>query len=135
MTELNIDSQNKIKPIPPKLFWQTFIGSTVLVSTFAIYQTSQQTLAMGIILWHSKWALLLGLFALNIILGALVLAKTSLDRYVEGLEVLEFTPNLVFLKKRLGFILVLFGFSIVWVVRLNIFGSTLPQVFPIFWVL
>ena len=133
MTDVNIDSQNKMKPISPKLFWQTFIGSTILVSMFAIYQTSQQTLAMGIVLWHSKWALLLGLFVLNIILGAIVLKQSSLERFVGSIEKFVFTPNNIAVKW-VGVILVLFGLSLVWVVRLILFGSTLSQVFPVFWI-
>src|SRR5689334_2087250 len=120
-------------PIPSKLFWQTFILSSILLSVFAIYQTLQQLLALDIILWHSKWVALLGLFVLNIVVGILGLRQLSLEGSVHWIEKLEFTPK-NFPVKLFGFVLVLFGFSLAWVVRLILFGNTLPEVTPIFWI-
>ena len=122
-----------MKPISQKLFWQTFIGSSILLSIFAIYQTSQQILDMGIAVWHSKWIMLLGLFALNIVAGAFGLKQLSVDGSVNWIEKLEFSPKSTAVKLS-GVILVILGFSFVWMVRLIFFGNTLPQVTPIFWV-
>jgi hypothetical protein len=122
-----------MKPISQKLFWQTFIGSSILLSIFAIYQTSQQILDMGIAVWHSKWVVLLGLFALNIVAGIFGLKQLSVAGSVNWIEKLEFSPKSTAVKLS-GVILVILGFSFVWMVRLIFFGNTLPQVTPIFWV-
>ena len=122
-----------MKPISQKLFWQTFIGSSILLSIFAIYQTSQQILDMGIAVWHSKWVVLLGLFALNIVVGIFGLKQLSVAGSVNWIEKLEFSPKSTAVKLS-GVILVILGFSFVWMVRLIFFGNTLPQVTPIFWV-
>lgn len=122
-----------MKPVSPKLFWQTFIWSSILLSIPAIYQTSQQVSALDIVLWRSKWIVLLGMFALNIVAGAFWLWQLSLDGGAHWVEKLEFTPKNISVRL-FGFILVLFGFSLVWVVRLVFFGKILPQLAPIFWV-
>ncbi len=122
-----------MKPVSPKTFWQTFIGSTVLLSVFAIYQTAQQVSALGIILWQSKWIVVQGLFTLNIVAGIFVFRKLALDgdsRWIEKVE----RPSKQLSARVFGLLLVLLGFSIVWVVRLTFFGNVLPQVAPIFWV-
>ena len=103
------------------------------MSVLAIYQTSQQVLALDIILWRSKWVVLLGLFALNIVAGAFGLGQLPRESGTRWIEKLEFTPKNISVKL-FGFILVLFGFSFVWAVRLTFFGNILPQVTPIFWV-
>lgn len=125
-----IDFLKNMKPISPKLFWQTFIGSSILLSVFAMIQTSQQVSALGIVLWRSKWIVLLGLFALNIVAGAFGLGQLSREGGARWIKKLEFASS----NKWFGFILVIFGFSFVWVVRLTFFGNILPQVTPIFWV-
>lgn len=122
-----------MKPISPKVFWQTFIASSILLSVLAIYQTAQQVSTLDIILWRSKWILLVGVFALNILAGGFVLRQLSLDSGARWVEKLEFTPKSIFFKL-FGFILIGFGFSLVWAVRLIFFGNNLPQVTPIFWV-
>jgi hypothetical protein len=122
-----------MKPITSKLFWQTFIWSSILLSVFAIYQTSQQILDMGISLWHSKWIILLGLFALNIVGGAFGLRQLSLDGSENWIEKLEFSSKNAAVKL-FGLILFILGFSFVWATRLIFFGDTLSQVTPIFWV-
>jgi hypothetical protein len=122
-----------MKPISPKNFWQIFIWSSVLLSTFAIYQTVQQILALDINLWRSKWIILLGLFVLNIIAGAFALGQLTRERGTSWIEKLEFSPKKIS-AKLFGFVLLVFGFSLVWAVRLKLFGNTLPQVTPIFWI-
>ena len=122
-----------MRPISSKLFWQTFIWSSILLSVFAVHQTSRQILALDIILWRSKWVALLGLFVLNIVAGVFGLRQLSLDNGMRLIEKLEFSPKNISMKL-FGFVLVLFGFSLVWTVRLTFFGSILPQITPIFWV-
>jgi hypothetical protein len=125
--------EEKMKPVIPKTFWQTFISSSILLSGFAIYQTSQQISGLDIVLWRSKWIILLGIFALNIIAGAFGLRQLSLDDDVRWIEKLEFAPKNISIKL-FGFILVVFGFALTWVMRLFFFGNTLPQIIPIFWI-
>ncbi len=122
-----------MKPVSPKLFWQTFIWSSILLSVAAIYQTSQQVSALDIILWRSKWIVLLGMFVLNIVVGVFWLRQLSLDGGARWVEKLEITPKNTS-ARLFGFILVLFGFSLVWAGRLTFFGKILPQLMPIFWV-
>jgi hypothetical protein len=130
---IDSDAYSYMKTISPKIFWQTYILFSILLGVFALYQTFQHTLALGIILWHSKWVILLGLFTLNIVGGVFGLRQLSLDAGMRWIDKLEFIPknNRV---KFFGFILVLLGFFFIWAVRLTFFGSTLPQVMPIFWV-
>ncbi|MDO9299802.1 MAG: hypothetical protein Q7T89_00400 [Anaerolineales bacterium] len=122
-----------MNPISSRIFWQTFIGSSILLSIFAIHQTVQQISALDIILWRSKWILLVGVFALNILAGAFGLRQLSLEGSVHWIEKLEFNPTGIF-GKWFGFILVVSGFALTWVVRLFLYGNILPQVTPIFWV-
>lgn len=122
-----------MKPIFSKLFWQTFIISSILLSAFAIYQTSQQVLALDIVLWRSKWVVLLGLFVLNIVAGAFWVRQLSLGGGARWIEKIESAPQNMSVKL-FGSILVLFGFSFVWAARLIFFGGILPQVTPILWV-
>ncbi len=122
-----------MKPTSPKIFWQTFITATILLSGLAIYQTVQRVAELEITLWRSKWILLVGLFALNIFAGAFVLRQLSSDRASFLTEKLVAIPQSR-LNQLAGFVLLAFGFSLVWVVRLFFFGNILPQIAPIFWV-
>ena len=100
-----------MKSISSKIFWQTFIASSILLSVLAIYQTVQQVSALDIILWRSKWILLVGIFALNILAGAFGLRQLSLESGKRWVEKLEFIPKNISVKW-LGFILVVFGFTL-----------------------
>lgn len=122
-----------MKSTSSKIFWQTFIGAGILLSTLAIYQTSQQVSALGIVLWRSKWVALLGLFVLNIIVGLFGLGYLSREGGLRWIEKAELAPKTGSVKW-LGGGLVLLGFFFVWVVRLFFFGGTLPQITPIFFV-
>ena len=122
-----------MKPISSKIFWQTFIISSILLSILAIYQTVQQISALDIILWRSKWILLVGIFTLNILVGVFGLKQLSLTSSIRWIEKLEFDPTRIF-GRWIGFILIIFGFALTWVVRLFFYGNILPQTTPIFWV-
>ena len=119
-----------MESVSTKKFLQTFIWSTILLSALAIYQTIQQGFELEIVILRSKWVFLLGLFALNIIAGIFSLRYLSTEdgsRLVEGFE---FNSS----NKLLGAILIVSGFSFVWILRLFLFRDVLPQVAPIFWV-
>jgi hypothetical protein len=122
-----------MKPTSPRIFWQTFIASSILMSIFAFHQTIQQITALDIILWHSKWIFLLALFSANIAVGIWSLKQSATERGAFWIEKLEFSSGNTPIKW-LGFFLVLFGFIFVWAVRLALFGNTLPQITPIFWI-
>jgi hypothetical protein len=122
-----------MKSTSSKLFWQTFLGAGILLSALAIYQTSQQVSALGIILWRSKWVALLGLFGLNIVVGVFGLGYLSSESGSRWIEKAEFAPK-TGSAKWLGGVLVLLGFFFVWAVRLFFFGGTLPQIAPIFFI-
>jgi hypothetical protein len=116
-----------------KKFLQTFILSSILLSALAFFQTIQQINELGIILWRSKWIFLLAAFALNIAVGALTLRQAFLERASTWMDNLEFESANIS-RRWFGLVLVVFGFSLVWVVRLFFFGSILPQLMPIFWI-
>ncbi len=122
-----------MKPISQKVFWQTFIGSSIFLSIFATYQTLQRVAALDIILWRSKWVFLPILFTLNIAAGIFGLWRLSLKDGTHWTEKLEFNSTGT-LGKLLGVILILFGFALTWGMRLFLFSGILPQLMPIFWV-
>ncbi|MDD2921431.1 MAG: hypothetical protein PHQ36_04025 [Anaerolineales bacterium] len=122
-----------MKPTSPKTFWKIFISSAMLVSGLAIYQTAQQVSSLGVSLWRSKWIFLLGLFALNILVGAFALWKLSFAE-AKSLDFAAKSGDVAVRVKALGALLILFGFSLVWIFKFSIFANTLPQIAPIFWV-
>lgn len=122
-----------MKPTPPKVFLQTFIWSAILLSSFAIVQTIQQTMELDIVLWRSKWIALVGLFILNIVAGVYLLRQLTRNSGAHWIEKLELASGKL-MTKVLGFLLVLIGFSLVWIARLFVFSDTLPQVTPILWI-
>ncbi len=122
-----------MEPVSTKKFLQTFMGSSILLSGLAIVQTVQRINELEIILWHSKWIFLLGIFALNIAAGAFIFRSSFLERISRWMDGLEFDPSNT-PRKLFGLALVVFGFSLVWVVRLFFFGKFLPQLTPILWV-
>ena len=122
-----------MEPISSRKFLQTFIWSSILLSGFAIIQTIQQVNELGIILWHSRWVFLLAIFAINIVAGAFILRQVFLEHISRWMDGLEINPAKKLIKL-FGLVLVIFGFSLIWVIRLILFGSILPQLMPIFWV-
>lgn len=122
-----------MESVSSKKFLQTFIWASLLISVLAIVQTIQRVNDLEIVLWRSKWVFLLGLFALNIAAGVFVLFSSFLERACRWMDGLESASSSSF-RKFIGLALVVFGFSLVWVVRLFLFGRFLPQLMPIFWV-
>ncbi len=119
-----------MRTISPKNFWQIFIAATVLISGLAIYQTALRIAALGVILWQSKWLFLIVLFTINLAAGIYALIHLTRESGAGWVNQLEFEKT----NKGLGALLIVFGFSLVWVFRLFIFANTLPQTAPIFWV-
>ena len=119
-----------MEPVSSKKFLQTFIWSVILLSVLSIYQTIQQGEALDIIIWRSKWIILLGIFALNMVAGIFALRYLSSQDDAWLSEKFEINSS----NKLMGVFLVVFGFSLPWVLRLYLFGNILPQVAPIFWV-
>ena len=122
-----------MEPVSSKKFLQTFIWTSVLLSGLAIVQTIQRVNELEILLWRSKWIFLLGIFALNIAAGVFIFRSSLLERISRWMDDLEFDPSNT-PRKFFGLLLVAFGFSLVWAVRLFFFGKFLPQLTPILWV-
>lgn len=122
-----------MQSISTKRFLQVWLWALAVVSLLAILQTVQRTNELEIALFRSKWIGLVGIFALTAILAVWLSFSQLLDRITEWFEKLtnqSSTP----LHIMFHVLLILLGFILVWVTRLYIFGSTLPQVMPIFWV-
>jgi hypothetical protein len=117
---------------PPsiKIFLQTFLWSVLLVGILAIPATITQADKLEIIFWRSRWVLIVGAFALVSLISLILIFSPLLNRIANKLDNLENQPP----RSTLGVGLMLFGFLLVWIFRLYIFGNTLPQVQPIFWI-
>ncbi|MEW6400359.1 MAG: hypothetical protein AB1649_01095 [Chloroflexota bacterium] len=148
----------------PKTFWQTFLWASILLSLLAIYGVVQRASELEIVLWRSKWVLVVVLFMLNAVGGIFALRWLSGAGSNGWIEKLEFnsgstrsvdfpgtarqgrcSPHAGGKERRtevrvpgliglLGLALLIAGFALVWVVRLFVFGDILPGVFPILWV-
>jgi len=117
-----------VKEISPRIFWQTFAGTIILISILAIYQTVQRTLELDVVFWRSKWIFPLGLFALSLIVGIFALKYSFSENSARWIEGLEITSG----SKFKGLTLIVLGFSLVWAARLFLFRNLLPQLTPIF---
>ncbi|MBK9779908.1 MAG: hypothetical protein IPP55_07645 [Anaerolineales bacterium] len=122
-----------MQSITTKRFLQVWLWALTIVSLAAILQTVQRTNELEIALFRSKWIGLVGIFALTAIVGAWFSFSPILNRITELLEKLTTQPSTPLSITFHGSILIL-GFILVWVMRLYVFGGTLPQVMPIFWV-
>ena len=115
----------------PKQFWQTFIAFSMALAILAIYQTEQQTQALLKFQSRYKWVMLMGIFTLNLLAGALLLGRRGRNGL---LDILERDGRSSGAWKAAGMILVLGGFAPVWFVRLDFFGQALTGLFPMLWV-
>ncbi|NJN79099.1 MAG: hypothetical protein HC797_00725 [Anaerolineales bacterium] len=119
-----------LKPVSTKNFLQTFLWSILIVGTFAILATIEQANKLEIIFWRSRWVLIVGVFAFVSLTSLILIFSPLLDRIAKKIDNLENRSP----RSTLGIGLMLFGFFLVWAFRLYIFGNTLPQVQPIFWI-
>lgn len=119
--------------VSTKKFLQVWLWALTIVSLLAILQTIQRTTELEIALLRSKWISLVGVFALSAALAAWLSFSSLLNRIADWLDKLA-TQSLNPFRITVYVSLILFGFLSVWFTRLYVFGSTLPQVMPIFWV-
>jgi len=116
-----------------KTFVRTYLAIGVALSLVAIYQTEQQTRALTRISSRYKWVVVIGVFALNVIVGIFV--------YLRPEKLLLFFENYIFEKpsslilKTLGAILVVAGIPFLWYIKFYFFGKALTQLFPLLWVM
>ena len=122
-----------MQPTSTKQFIQTWLCIFAILSVLAFLQTIQRTTELQIILLRSKWVGLLGIFALTAGMGVWLAFSSSLERVVNLLNNFEKQPisGSRFIS---GIVLIVSGFAFVWLVRLYVFGNTLPQIMPILWV-
>lgn len=122
-----------METVSTKKFLQIWLWTLAVVSLLAILQTVQRTNELEIALLRSKWIGLVAVFALTAIFGAWLSFSVVLNRISDWLDHLV-TQSLDPLRITFYALLVLLGFLSVWLVRLYIFGGTLPQIMPILWV-
>ena len=122
-----------MKPISSKTFWQTYLGFGIFIGLIALAQTLVHVSAMDVSLWHSKWTILLLGYILTILGSAFLfysLQTGRIENFFERLENIRSNAAwrwLVFLP------LIAVAF-VPPLVKLYIFGRTLPEFFPLLWV-
>lgn len=119
--------------ITTKRFLQVWLWALTVISLLAILQTVQRTTELEIALLRSRWILLVGVFALSAVVAVWLSFSSFLHRISNWLDDLAVQP-LNFLRVTFYVLIILFGFLVVWLVRLYIFGNILPQEMPILWV-
>lgn len=122
-----------METVSTKKFLQVWLWALTVVSVLAIFQTVQRTNELEIALLRSKWIGLVGLFGLTAIFGLWLSFSIFLNRISTKLDELTSQP-LNFLRITFYSVLIIIGFSSVWLIRLYVFGGILPQVMPILWV-
>ena len=122
-----------METVSTKKFLQVWLWALTVVSLFAILQTVQRTADLEIALLRSKWIGLVGLFALTAILGLWISFSAWLNRISDWLDGFATKPLNSF-RITFHISLIILGFLSVWIIRLYIFGGTLPQTMPILWV-
>lgn len=118
-------------PISLKRFWKTFITISMAISALAIYQTQVQTQAFLKIRTRYKWAVVMGIFAINILIGIYFLLRR--DQAEVLWQKLEFKLTSAG-GKILSAILLVIAFPLLWYFKFYFFGRALPDFFPLLWV-
>jgi hypothetical protein len=119
-----------IESVSPKKFLQVWLWAIIIVGALAISPTIQQANELEVVFWRSKRFAIIYLFAFASLGGLWLLRSSFLNRITQKMDELGKKP----FHSMIGFAFILFGFSLVWVMRLYIFGDILPQALPIFWV-
>lgn len=115
-----------------KIFIRTCLAIGIALSLIAIYQAEEQTRALTRISSRYKWVILIGVFALNIILGIFACVRPQ--------KITPFLENPVFEKpsalalKIFGAVLIFAGFPFLWYVKFYFFGKALTALLPLLWV-
>ncbi len=116
-----------------RLFWRSFLGFSLALSLLAFYQTWLRIESFDIVLWKSKWVVLLVGYGLNLLGGAgsfVYLLGHQRDALVDRLD----SRPQGRLWKIVAVIFLSGGLVTVWVVRWRVFYLILPQAFPALWV-
>jgi len=116
-----------------KTFLRTYIAICIALCLAAIYQTELQTRALTRIASRYKWVMLIGVFALNVIVGLVVYLRP--EKLLSWAENPEFEKPSSPVLKLLGIVLILAGFPFLWYVKFHFFGKALTEFFPLLWVL
>ena len=120
------NAEPSLKP-SQRQFWQAFIMVSVAISAVALYKAEQQALLIPSLRLRLKWFALMGLFALNLVLGIYLLWRRDQSEHLW--QRLEFSANGT-LSKILGLALVLGSLPILWYIRFDIFQKP-PIMFSI----
>src|SRR5574341_150336 len=99
-----------------KGFWQPFLGFSIALALIAINQTQLQTNALLRIQSRYKWVVVMGVFALNVIVGAYLLFKPASARRTAFWDILEFDAAKG-VWKLFGLVAVAAGFPLTWYVK------------------
>ncbi|NUQ86686.1 MAG: hypothetical protein HUU11_18460, partial [Anaerolineales bacterium] len=121
-----------METVSTKKFLQTWLWALTVVSALAILQTIQRTAELEIALFRSKWIGLVGVFALTAVVAVWFSFSPFLDRIATWLEKLETASRSIL--RITHYALLIFSFLSIFLIRLYVFGSILPQVTPILWV-
>lgn len=119
-----------LKPVSTKNFLQLYLWAIAVIGLLAIPIVIEQANKLEVIFWRSRWVFIVGAFAFVSLISLILIFSTLLSHIAQKIDDLEKTPP----RPTLGVGLMLFGFFLVWAFRLYIFGNTLPQVQPIFWI-
>jgi hypothetical protein len=122
-----------MKPISSKLFWQTYFGFGIFIGLIALYQTLVRVAAMDVSLWHSKWTFLLLGYILTILGSAFLFYSLQTGRIENFFERLENIRSNATWRWFVSLPIIAVAF-VPPVVKLYIFGRTLPGFFPLLWV-
>ena len=122
-----------MKPIASKTFWQTYFGFGIFIGLIALYQTLVRVSAMDVSIWHSKWTILLLGYILTILGSAFLfycLQTGGMENFFERLENIK--SNAAW--RWLAFLPLVAVAFVPPLIKLYIFGRTLPEFFPLLWV-
>jgi len=122
-----------MRSISSKTFGQTYLGFGVFIGLVALYQTLVRIVAMDVSLWHSKWAILILGYIVTIVGSAFLFYGLQVGRLENFFERLENIKS----NAAWGWFVFLPIIAVAFVpplVKLYIFGGTLPGFFPLLWV-
>ncbi len=122
-----------MEPVSTKKFLRTWLWALTIVSLLAILQTIQRTNELEIALFRSKWIGLVGVFAFTAMVGIWLSFSSFLSYIADWLAKRE-TQSANGSRFALCVFLLVLPFLAIFLTRLYVFGSILPQTMPILWV-
>ncbi len=117
-----------METVTTKTFFRIWLWMIAIVGIWAIPLSIQQAESLEIIFWQSKRFQIVFVFALVSLLSLWVVNTSLLDRLTSKIG--ETNKQSI----PIGIFLVIFGFLLVWIMRLFAFGNILPQTVPIVWI-